>query len=81
MKNRNVNLKELHQKMKDLQEQIDTKEKELNIEVGAWVRNETNLDTLHEIQQKFRLVPIENGNEKSSIITQTTAPLKVPQLP
>ena len=81
MKNRNVNLKELHQKMKDLQEQIDNKEKELNIEVGAWVRNETNLDTLHEIQQKFRLVPIENGNEKSSIITQTTAPLKVPQLP
>ena len=81
MKNRNINLQELRQKMKDLQEQIDTKEKELNIEVGAWVRKETNLDTLHEIQQKFRLVPIENENEKFSIITQTTAPLKVPQLP
>ena len=73
MKNRNVNLKELRQKMKELQEQIDTKEKELNIEVGTWVRKETNLDTLHDIQQKFRLVPIENENEKSSIITQTTA--------
>ena len=73
MKNRNINLKELRQKMKDLQEQIDNKEKELNIEVGAWVRKQTNLDTLHEIQQKFRLVPIENENEKSSIITQTTA--------
>ena len=74
MKNRNVNLQELRQKMKDLQEQIDTKEKELNFEVGAWVRKETNLDTLHEIQQKIRLVPIENENEKSSIITHTTAP-------
>ena len=81
MKNRNVNLQELRQKMKDLQKQIDTKEKELNIEVGAWVRKQTNLDILYEIQQKFRLVPIENENEKSSIITQTTAPLKVPQLP
>ena len=81
MKNRNVNLKELRQKMKDLQEQIDNKEKELNIEVGAWVRKGTNLDTLHDIQQNFRLIPIKNENEKSSIITQTTAPLKVPQLP
>lgn len=81
MKNRNINLKELRQKMKDLQEQIDTKEKELNIEVGAWVRKETNLDSLNDIQQSFRLISIENENEKSSIITHTTAPLKVPQLP
>ena len=35
MKNRNVNLQELRQKMKDLQEPIDSKEKELNFEVGA----------------------------------------------
>ena len=38
MRNRNVNLQELRQKMKDLQEQIDNNEKELNFEVGAWVR-------------------------------------------
>ena len=74
MKNRNINLQELRQKMKDLQEQIDTKEKELNIEVGAWVRKETNLDTLHEIQQNFRLVPVNNNPQKTSINTQTTAP-------
>ena len=49
MKNRNVNLQELRQKMKDLQEQIDSKEKELNMEVGAWIRKETKLDSLHEI--------------------------------
>lgn len=73
MKNRNVNLQELRQKMKDLQEQIDTKEKELNMEVGVWVRKQTKLDSLHDIQQNFRLVPIKNENEKSSIITHTTA--------
>lgn len=74
MKNRNVNLQELRQKMKDLQEQIDIKEKELNIEVGAWVRKQTNLDSLHEIQQNFRLVPINNNSQKKLINTQTTAP-------
>ena len=73
MKNRNVNLQELRQKMKDLQEQIDSKEKELNIEVGAWVRKQTNLDSLHEIQQNFRLVPINNNPQKKLINTQTTA--------
>ena len=73
MKNRNVNLQELRQKMKDLQEQIDTKEKELNMEVGAWVRKETKLDSLHDIQQNFRLVPINNYTQKTTINTHTTA--------
>ena len=73
MKNRNVNLQELRQKMKDLQEQIDIKEKELNMEVGAWVRKQTKLDSIHEIQQNFRLVPINNYPQKTLINTQTTA--------
>ena len=73
MKNRNVNLQELRQKMKDLQEQIDNKEKELNMEVGAWVRKETKLDSLHDIQQNFRLVPINNYTQKTTINTHTTA--------
>ena len=81
MKNRNVNLQELRQKMKDLQEQIDNKEKELNIEVGAWVRKETNLDTLHDIQQKFRLVPVNNNAPKTSINTHTTAPFGADMTP
>ena len=73
MKNRNVNLQELRQKMKGLQEQIDTKEKELNIEVGVWVRKETSLDTLAEIQQNYRIVPINNNPSKTTITTHTTA--------
>ena len=73
MRNRNVNLQELRQKMKDLQEQIDTKEKELNMEVGAWIRKETNLDTLSEIQQNFRLVPVNSNAPKTTINTHTTA--------
>ena len=73
MKNRNVNLQELRQKMKDLQEQIDSKEKEINMEVGAWVRKQTKLDSLHEIQQNFRLVSVNNNAPKTLINTQTTA--------
>ena len=81
MKNRNVNLQELRQKMKDLQEQIDSKEKELNMEVGAWVRKQTNLDSLHEIQQNFRLVPINNYPQKTLINTHTTAPFGADMTP
>ena len=66
MKNRNVNLQELRQKMKDLQEQIDSKEKELNMEVGAWVRKETSLDTLAEIQQNYRIVAANNNAPKNN---------------
>ena len=73
MKNRNVNLQELRQKMKDLQEQIDSKEKEINMEVGAWVRKQTKLDSLQDIQQNFRLVSVNNNAPKTSINTQTTA--------
>jgi len=73
MKNRNVNLQELRQKMKDLQEQIDIKEKELNMEVGAWVRKETSLDTLAEIQQNYRIVAANNNAPKTTINTHTTA--------
>ena len=68
------NLKELRQKMKDLQEKISNKERELNIEIGAWCRHETNLDTLSEIRENFRLVPINNNPQKTLINTQTTAP-------
>ena len=73
MRNRNVNLQELRQKMKDLQEQIDNKEKELNMEVGAWVRKETSLDTLAEIQQNYKIVPVNNSPQKTTINTHTTA--------
>ena len=73
MRNRNVNLQELRQKMKDLQEQIDNKEKELNIEIGAWIRKETSFDTLAEIQQNFRLVSVNNNQQKTTITTHTTA--------
>ena len=73
MRNRNVNLNELRQKMKDLQEQIDTKEKELNMEVGAWVRKETSLDTLSEIQQNYKIVSVNNDLQKTTITTHTTA--------
>ena len=69
--------------METLQKQINLKEEELNIEIGAWIRKQTNLDSLADIQQKYKLVPFNNEYSKTSIKTQTqtTAPLKVPQLP
>mgnify|MGYP007069908256 CR=1 FL=1 len=73
MSKRNPSLQQLRQEIADLQKQINLKEEELNIEIGAWIRKQTNLDSLQDIQQNFRLVPINNNPQKSSINTHTTA--------
>ena len=73
MSKRNPSLQQLRQEMADLQKQINLKEEELNIEIGAWVRKQTNLDSLHDIQQNFRLVPVNNNAPKTTINTHTTA--------
>ena len=73
MSKRNPSLQQLRQEIADLQKQINLKEEELNIEIGAWIRKQTNLDSLQDIQQDFRLVPINNNPQKSSINTHTTA--------
>ena len=74
MSKRNPSLLQLRQQMADLQQQINRKEEELNMEIGAWLRHITNLDSLHDIQQNFRIVPIKNESEKTTINTHTTAP-------
>lgn len=74
MRKQNPSLQQLRQEMADLQKQINLKEEELNIEIGTWVRKQTNLDTLSEIRENFRLVPINNNPQKTLINTQTTAP-------
>ena len=73
MRKHNPSLIQLRQEMADLQKQINLKEEELNLKIGAWVRKQTNLDSLHDIQQNFRLVPINNYPQKTSITTHTTA--------
>ena len=73
MRKQNPSLQQLRQEMADLQKQINLKEEELNIEIGTWVRKQTKLDSLHDIQQNFRLVPINNYPQKTSINTHTTA--------
>ena len=43
------------------------------MEVGAWVRKETSLDTLAEIQQNYRIVAANNNAPKTTINTHITA--------
>ena len=73
MSKRNHSLQQLRQEMADLQKQINLKEEELNLEIGAWVRKQTNLDSLLDIQQNFHLVPVNNNAPKTTINTHTTA--------
>ena len=81
MRKHNPSLQQLRQQMADLQQQISHREEALNIEIGAWIRQQTNLDSLHDIQQNFRLVPINNNPQKTSINTQTTAPFGADSTP
>jgi len=73
MRKHNPSLIQLRQEMADLQKQINLKEEELNLEIGAWVRKQTNLDSLLDIQQNFHLVPVNNNAPKTTINTQTIA--------
>ncbi len=71
MRKSKPSLQELKLQMNALKEQIDLKEQEINVEIGAWVRQQTGLDSLSDIQEKFQIVPIQNNIPKTSINTQT----------
>ncbi len=81
MRNNKLSLHDLKLKMEELQKQIDSKEQELNIQIGEWVRKQTNLDSLDEIRQNYQIIKIKNENKStaqnaltnSSINTHTTA--------
>lgn len=81
MRNNKLSLHDLKLKMEELQKQIDSKEQELNIQIGEWIRKQANLDSLDEIRQNYQLIKIKNENNSSaqnafthtSINTHTTA--------
>lgn len=47
MRKHDSSLQQILQQMIDLQQQINRREEALNIEIGAWIRQQTNLDLLH----------------------------------
>ena len=63
MSNRKFSISELKSKLQVLQNKIDLEEQKLNCEIGAWVRQQTNVDSLKDFQLNFIIIPQKNKSQ------------------
>ena len=78
LSNRKFSISELKSKLQVLQNKIDLEEQKVNCEIGAWVRQQTNVDSLKDFQLNFIISPQKNKSqtEKDDEKIFLTAPLK-----
>ena len=78
MSNRKFSIAELKSKLQILQNKIDLEEQKINCEIGAWIRHQTNVDSLKDFQLNFIITPQKNKSqtEKDDEKIFLTAPLK-----
>ena len=67
MSNRKFSISELRSKLQVLQNKIDLEEQKLNCEIGAWVRQQTNVDSLKDFQLNFIIIPQKNKSHPDKI--------------
>ena len=63
MSNRKFSISELKSKLQILQNKIDLAEQKVNCEIGAWVRQQTNVDSLSDFQLNFIIIPQKNKSQ------------------
>ena len=63
MSNRKLSISELKSKLQILQNKIDLEEQKVNCEIGAWVRQQTNVDSLKDFQLNFIIIPQKNKSQ------------------
>ena len=78
MSRHKLSIAELKANVISWQERLAQEEQRVNSEIGAWVRRETGLDTLAEIQLNFNIVPTKNksqnvASDKKILHTQNSA--------
>ena len=80
MSKHKISISELKNKLHTLQNQLDHEEQKLNSEIGAWVRQQTNVDSLKDLQNNFIIIPQKNKpqTEKVSEKISTSSPANVP---
>ena len=78
LSNRKFSIPELKSKLLSLQDKLDREEQKVNCEIGAWVRQQTNVDSLRDFQLNFIITPQKNKSqtEKDDEKIFLTAPLK-----
>ena len=63
MSNRKFSIAELKSKLLSLQDKLDREEQKVNCEIGAWVRQQTNVDSLRDFQLNFIISPQKNKSQ------------------
>lgn len=67
MSNRRFSISELKSKLQVLQNKIDLEEQKVNCEIGAWVRQQTNVDSLKDFQINFIISSQKNKSQTDKI--------------
>lgn len=67
MSNRKFSISELKSKLQILQNKIDLEEQKVNCEIGAWVRQQTNVDSLKDFQNNFIISSQKNKSHPDKI--------------
>ena len=72
MSNRKFSISELKSKLQILQNKIDLEEQKVNCEIGAWVRQQTNVDSLKDFQINFIISSQKNKSQTDKISQNET---------
>lgn len=67
MSNRKFSISELKSKLQVLQNKIDLEEQKVNCEIGAWIRQQTNVDSLKDFQINFIISSQKNKSQTDKI--------------
>ena len=80
MSKHKLSISELKDKLQTLQNQLDHEEQKLNSEIGAWVRQQTNVDSLKDLQNNFIIIPQKNKPQSEKVFEKfsTSSPSTFP---
>jgi len=67
MSRHKLSFTELRSKLQTLQDQFDQEEQKLNGEIGSWIRQQTNVDSLKDFQDNFIIIPQKNKQQAEKV--------------
>ena len=67
MSKHKISISELKDKLQTIQNQLDQEEQKLNGEIGAWIRQKTNVDSLKDLQANFIIIPQKNKPQAEKV--------------
>lgn len=63
MRKQKLSIKDLKSQISSLQDKLEREEQKLNCEIGAWIRQQTNVDSLQDFQDNFIISPQKNKSQ------------------